>query len=138
MNNIRALRLNKGIQAKELALEIGVTSATVSDWEHGRKKPSGERLAKLAEYFDVDEAVLLGRKPISDAQNTDALSDSEAETIIQHILDRLQEMPTSPQIKLVSGIMGKMSSAQQNQVVAVVRAMFANHPEILDESEDEK
>ena len=60
MNIVRQLRLQKGIQQKELALEIGVSNATVSDWEHGRKNPSGERLRKLADFFGVEPMVILG------------------------------------------------------------------------------
>ena len=112
-------------------MAIGVSIPTISQWEHGKTDPSGERLKKLAEYFDVDELMILGKMQ-SKGEST------EAETIIQHVLDRLTEMPTSPQIKIVSGIMGKMTDSQQNQVVAVVRALFQNHPEILDERKEER
>lgn len=62
MNIVRELRIKKGIQAKQLALEIGVSNATVSDWEHGRKNPTGDRLKRLADYFGVDEGTILGYK----------------------------------------------------------------------------
>jgi transcriptional regulator with XRE-family HTH domain len=61
MNIVKELRKKKGIQQKELAIELGVSNATVSDWERGKKDPSGDRLKKLAEYFAVDELVILGR-----------------------------------------------------------------------------
>ena len=48
MNIIKELRKKKGIQQKELAIEIGVSRPTVSDWESGKKDPSGDRLKKLA------------------------------------------------------------------------------------------
>ena len=60
MNIIRELRKKAGIQQKELALEIGVSIPTVSEWENGKKDPSGDRLKRLAEYFGVDELVILG------------------------------------------------------------------------------
>ena len=138
MNIVKELRKKKGIQQKELALEIGVSIPTISQWEHGKTDPSGDRLKNLSEYFGVDELTILGKGSASDntfySANTSDMT--EADVIVQRILDRLSEMPTSPQIRLVSGIMGKMSTAQQNQVVAVVRAMFTNHPEVLEESED--
>ena len=61
MNIIRELRKKKGIQQKELAIAIGVSCPTVSAWESNKKDPSGERLKKLAEFFGVDELVILGR-----------------------------------------------------------------------------
>lgn len=61
MNIVKELRRKKGIQQKELALSIGVSRPIVSEWESGKKDPSGERLRKLAEYFGVDELVILGK-----------------------------------------------------------------------------
>ena len=61
MNIVKELRKKRGIQQKALALEIGVSCPTVSEWESGKKDPSGERLQKLADFFGVDELVVLGR-----------------------------------------------------------------------------
>lgn len=60
MNIVKELRKRKGIQQKELAIEIGVSRPIVSEWESGKKDPSGERLQKLAEYFGVDPLWVLG------------------------------------------------------------------------------
>ena len=61
MNIVKELRKKAGIQQKELAISIGVSRPTVSEWESNKKDPSGERLKKLAEYFGVDELVILGK-----------------------------------------------------------------------------
>ena len=131
---VRELRKKKGIQAKQLALEIGVSNATVSDWEHGRKNPSGERLRKLAEYFGVDEGFVLGyngnSRNLFVPENPKISGISETEQIVQHVLEKLQ--PKAPEVRIVSGAMEKMSQEQREQVVAVVRAMFANHPELFE------
>jgi hypothetical protein len=47
-------------------------------------------------------------------------------------LQKLGAISKTPEINIVSGLMEKMSKAQQEQVVAVVRAMAANYPESLD------
>lgn len=60
MNIVKELRKKAGIQQKELAIIAGVSPPTVSEWESNKKDPSGERLKKLAEYFGVDEIVILG------------------------------------------------------------------------------
>lgn len=59
MNRVKSLRLSAGMQQKELAVTIGVSRPTVSEWEHQKKDPSGERLEKLAELFGVSKGVLL-------------------------------------------------------------------------------
>lgn len=64
MNAVKELRKIAGIQQKELALAIGVSNPTVSEWEHGKKDPTGERIRKLAEFFDVSPAVILCFSPI--------------------------------------------------------------------------
>lgn len=138
MNIVRELRIKKGIQAKQLALDIGVSNATVSDWEHGRKNPTGTRLKKLAEYFGVDEGFILGYgtdgKNLFVPENPKTSGISETEQIVQHVLEKLNVQPQSksPEIRIVSGAMEKMSQEQQDQVVAVVKAMFANHPELFE------
>ena len=59
MNKVYELRKSIGMQQKELAAAIGVTQQTISEWEHGKKDPSGERLDKLAELFGVSRNELL-------------------------------------------------------------------------------
>lgn len=61
MIRVRELRIAKGIQQKELAIDLGVTQPTVSDWESGRKIPSAKSTQKLADYFGVSIDYLLGR-----------------------------------------------------------------------------
>lgn len=60
MNRVKELRERRGLQQKQLALEIGVSRPTVSEWEHGKKDPSGERLLKLAEFFNCEPGTILG------------------------------------------------------------------------------
>ena len=51
MNIVKELRKRAGIQQKELAANVGVSVATVSDWETQKKDPSGARLKKLSQIF---------------------------------------------------------------------------------------
>lgn len=145
MNIVRQLRLAKGIQQKELALEIGVANATVSDWEHGRKNPSGERLRKLAEYFNVEPLVILGSASTEPQQNLFVPEDpaisgkSETEQIIERLLKQLDAQPKTHEARIVSGGMDKLPKEQREQILGVVRAMFSQHPELFEgENEDGK
>lgn len=76
MNLVKELRERAGMQQKEVALAVGVSRPTVSEWEHQKKDPSGERLLRLAELFRVDPGIVLGyqigEKEI-EASSTDAL-----------------------------------------------------------------
>lgn len=61
MNRIKLLREKFEIEQKVLAIELGVSQPTISDWETGRKKPSSKSILKLADYFNVSVDYLLGR-----------------------------------------------------------------------------
>jgi len=62
MLRVRELREAKGIQQKELAIDLSVSQPTISDWESGRKVPSARSTQKLADYFGVSVDYLLGRE----------------------------------------------------------------------------
>ena len=106
MNIIRELRKKAGIGQKELADIIGVSIPTVSDWETGKKQPSKERLRKLAEYFHVDELVILGKRVVS-------ISD--------------ENNPRTTEARIISGGIDKMPPDQREQALNVMRAMFAQY-----------
>lgn len=110
MNIVKELRKKKGIQQKELAIEIGVTQPTVSEWESGKKDPSGDRLKALAAYFDVDELVILGKG----------------------YADQLARAPVTDEAKIVSGGLDKLSKEERERVLNVLRAMFANRPDLFE------
>ena len=64
LNNIKVARKNAEIGQKEIAINLKVSQSTVSDWENGRKTPSGENLLNLASLLSCDPAYLLGKSNI--------------------------------------------------------------------------
>lgn len=60
MNIVKELRIRAGLGQKEVAAAASVARPTVSEWEHQKKDPSGERLDRLAELFGVDKMEILG------------------------------------------------------------------------------
>ena len=133
MNIVKELRRKKGIQQKELSIEIGVSRATVSDWESGKKDPSGERLKKLANYFGVDELVILGvgTQPVSEESS----GATETEQIVQQVLNRLDELGNTPMLSvpktreariLAQGI-DKLPQSQRKLALDVVKTVFRQY-----------
>ena len=112
MNIVKELRKKKGIQQKELAISIGVSRPTVSDWESNKKDPSGERLKKLADYFGVDELFILGKGVV------DLTADAP-------------EAPKTLEARIVSSGMDKLPKDQREQILNVIRAMFSKDPELF-------
>ena len=60
--NIRQLRISRGMNQVELAKRIGVTKQCVSNWENDNVLPSVEMLVKIADVFNVSTDHLLGRE----------------------------------------------------------------------------
>lgn len=135
MNIVKELRKKKGIQQKELALEIGVSRPTVSEWESNKKDPSGERLRKLAEYFGVDELVILGRG-IYMPEDPRIAGKSETDQIIERLLEQLGRQPKTVEARIVSGGMDKLPQKDREKILGVVRAMYANG--VFDEKGDDE
>ena len=126
MNIIRELRKKKGVQQKELSLAIGVSQPTVSDWEKNKNDPSGENLKKLSEFFGVDELVIMGRGVIDLTQDTST----------QDFLTKsVEDFPKTIEAKIISSGVDRMTKQQREQVLAVVKAMFVNHPELFEEGD---
>lgn len=135
MNNVRELRKSRGIQQKELAIEIGVSNSTVSDWEHGRKNPSGERLRKLADFFDVEPPVILG---YSEPQNLFVPEDpatcgkSETDQIVERLLEKLSDQPRTEEARILAAGIDKLPKEEREQALAVVRAMFSHYSDYFE------
>ena len=58
--NIRRFRKKSGLEQKELAKQIGVTSNAVSNWENGRSRPDFNLLPSLCAALEITLYDLLG------------------------------------------------------------------------------
>ena len=61
LSKIRQLREAQGLTQQALASRVGVTQATVSDWENGKITPDVVRAVKLADLFGTTLDVIYGR-----------------------------------------------------------------------------
>ena len=65
---LKALRLKKGLSQEELATRIHVVRQTVSKWEPGLSVPDAQMLILIAQVLETPVAVLLGEDPVRDAE----------------------------------------------------------------------
>jgi len=112
MNTVRELRIRAGMQQKELALMAGVSRPTVSEWEHNKKDPSGDRLKRLSEIFGVDPGVILGYTPRKDSQGT--------------------HVPKTTESAIISECVDSMPPEDRQKALAIFRAAFT---EIFEKTE---
>ena len=57
---LKELRLERGWSQQEVADRIGINKMTVSQYESGQRRPSFNRIEKIADIFQVDLNYLLG------------------------------------------------------------------------------
>ena len=60
--NIKKLRIAKGMSQEELAIRLNVVRQTISKWEKGLSVPDSEMLIQLSEVFETSVSELLGTR----------------------------------------------------------------------------
>lgn len=63
--NLRASRAKADKTKKSVAREVGVSTASLNNWEHGQFTPTILTAWKLADYYGVTLDELVGRKPVT-------------------------------------------------------------------------
>ena len=118
MNIVKELRKKKGIQQKELAISIGVSRPIVSEWESNKKDPSGDRLKRLAEYFGVDELVILGKGVVD-------------------LTSEVHKIPQTQEAIAISEYVDQMPKEQRDTVLNIVRILAEKHQNNNEKGDDE-
>lgn len=57
---LKELRIEKGLNQRQLGELLSVSPRTVSSWEADERRPDFETLEKIAKYFGVTTDYLLG------------------------------------------------------------------------------
>ena len=87
---IKSLRMCKGLNQVEMAKIFGVTKQSVSNWENENIMPSIDMLIKIAKFFSVSTDYILGLSE-KHALNTEGLSElqiAHIQTLIDDILKK--------------------------------------------------
>lgn len=58
--NIKKLRISRGLNQVELGKALSVAKQTISNWENNNIQPSIDMLLKISDYFSVSADFLLG------------------------------------------------------------------------------
>lgn len=61
-DELKELRLKRGLTQTALAKELQVTQNAVFNWENGKREPSIEMIEKIADYFQVSASYLFAEK----------------------------------------------------------------------------
>ena len=70
MDRLLALRKDRRITQRKLAVDLGIDQASISSYESGKYYPTVEVLIKIANYFGVSTDYLLGLSDTKTAAET--------------------------------------------------------------------
>lgn len=82
-SRFKSLRVNAGITQTEISKYLGITKATVSYYESGKRVPSNSVMKKIANYFKVPVDYLLGMDYVMEDPNDEYLRDEALLKIIR-------------------------------------------------------
>jgi len=116
-NNFNKICIEKNIKPNPVAKEIGVSSATVTNWKNGAI-PNGETLIKLANYLNVSIDYLLGRTTeqaqqiitnnggeIGKAVQAQTYnSSSELNGLQKEMIEAMEQLPKSKQLEALQEV----------------------------------
>lgn len=60
MNNLKKLRLEKNLTVEQVSKLVGIPRSTLTLYENNKRQPRKKIWEKLADYFGVDVAYLMG------------------------------------------------------------------------------
>ena len=76
VKNLNELMRRRGKTQADIVVELGVTSATVSNWCTGKKYPRVDAMQRLADFLGVSMSALVsetGMQTVDDADRLEAL-----------------------------------------------------------------
>ncbi len=88
------LRDQKGCKDADVAKATNITKSTFSDWKSGRSKPKGEKLRKIADFFNVSVEYLETGSISSDELSTKDKRDIARD--LENIMNKLTNGEDGP------------------------------------------
>jgi transcriptional regulator with XRE-family HTH domain len=85
--NLRGLRKNQGKSQIDVARETGISQKNLSKYETNKFNPKYETIKKLADYYNVTVAYLLGEE--EKVESVDKDIDTNINNNIEQFIDRL-------------------------------------------------
>lgn len=119
-DKIAALRDKRGLTQEDLAAKIGISRASLSHYEKGRREPDYTILTKLADYFQVSIDYLLGR-----TDDPSKISDIAVRDLAEN-LELSDEQILEKFVFTVDG--RKLTPEESRRFIAFIRAERSMNP----------
>ena len=108
MDNLKALREEKGISQQKLAEKINTNQQSIHRYEHGFFEPDIQTLKLLANFFETSIDYLVG--------NTD----------IRHKIEPVKEFELNENEAILMGKYRMLASTAKDSVISMIDALLEN------------
>lgn len=112
MNNLTALRRQKGLTQQEMADFLKISKPTYNHYENGRYEPNIENLIKLADFFHCSVDYLIGH------QSSDIIYFDSLSSVQKKLVELIQKL-NDEQGLIVIGYLSDMLKIPYEQVKPV-------------------
>lgn len=102
---LKRLRMEKGITQKELADRLHISRSTIAGYESLGKEPDGEKLCALADFFGVSVDYLLG---VTDSRELTSPTPAAAQRPVE---------------AAIAGELGSLSDRQLDRLLGYIQAL---------------
>lgn len=92
MNRLRELREERGYSLRELGEKLGMNASVLGNYERGDRQPKIEVWEKIANFFDVTPAFIMGLSSIKEKSNFFAVNRAELTDQNKEVLDEINEL----------------------------------------------
>ncbi len=107
-DNLRNLRIQRGLTQMQLAEGLKTSQSSITSWEQERREPDFKTIQKLADFFNVPLSALL--------PSSDELDDSYVNVVAE-------SLHQNPKLKLLFDRTKNLGESDLDAVLAVVNAI---------------
>lgn len=101
---IKYLRVKKGITQEELAIAIGATKSSISNYESGRRKPSNEAIHAIAKVLEVPKEEFSDYMYAKEINGKKNWVDVKRPRRVKKLLDAFYRLSDEAQIKAIERV----------------------------------
>lgn len=105
LDRVRDLMEQRGIKAKHLTAELGISNSSFTDWGKGKGAPSLDAVTKFSDYFGVSIDYLVRGKEFNTSVKLDFSNSKDKE-----FLDKLHSLPPEMRDKVMAYMDGMIAA----------------------------
>ena len=145
---IYAMRRSRDMTQRQLGEIVGQSGSSVSMYERGERMPDIETLEAFADVFNVPLSAFIEEDPADVRKRLEnelnggiqkpasTLTDADLAKIAS-VVQVNSEAPRTVEARIVSFGMDRLPQEDRERLLAMIRAMYANRPDLFDNKKGE-